>query len=228
MTTALSQAKEIFDGVMLSDAGIYYSGPRSTIPYFKIGLSPESVDWLESIKEALTLLGINIRNKYPQIRNSISKGKPYLYSHLISDASPILKIEHSRWYINRIKIVPKDITITPVLLANWYMGDGSNHRSTSGHRQLRFSTEGFTESEVDFLINQLVLREIPAHKYQSGKGFIISIQEFDEVNQLLNTMKPFILPSFNYKLPLSEHTPLIVITDKLGRTRLNRRIYDNA
>ena len=53
----------------------------------------------------------------------------------------------------KIKIVPKDLKLTPIVLAYWIAGDGSWDRSRNA---VKICTNGFTENEVKFLIDNLL------------------------------------------------------------------------
>lgn len=58
--------------------------------------------------------------------------------------------DHPRW--KRRKIVPQNITLTPLSLCVWYMEDGSNYAKDAN---ITLETQGFTPEEVDFLIERL-------------------------------------------------------------------------
>lgn len=54
---------------------------------------------------------------------------------------PTIKLERKRWYPDDIKIVPEDVSITPISVLIWYLGDGSIHK-VRGH--ITISSQSFT------------------------------------------------------------------------------------
>lgn len=76
----------------------------------------------------------------------------YYFSVTNSSLIPI----RERWYPNGKKIVPKNLIFTPLMVLNWFMGDGSTS-FTKNKKQvnLTLSTESFTKEEVIFLKNGL-------------------------------------------------------------------------
>jgi hypothetical protein len=79
---------------------------------------------------------------------------------------PIWNRVGKRWYMHdsqgclmyhpvtnrKIKIVPQDLILTPLMLCIWYMDDGSNYPKDAN---LTLETEGFAKTEVEFLIERL-------------------------------------------------------------------------
>src|ERR1035437_8897010 len=94
------EAQEIFDGAILSDAGVYVQVGNN--PYFSIGLSGEvdHFDWLYHIKEALVTLDFDVTNTYPKRYNSVSHDKPYVQQLLRSSNNEMLWSHRNRWYPN--------------------------------------------------------------------------------------------------------------------------------
>jgi hypothetical protein len=69
---------------------------------------------------------------------------------------PVFTEYHNKWYIERNKIIPKDLILTPLTMAVWFADDGcvSTPKNT---RQITtiFCTHSFTYDETNFLANQL-------------------------------------------------------------------------
>lgn len=61
-----------------------------------------------------------------------------------------IKYLRDKWYKEKIKIVPKDIKITPKVLYWWFLGDGF-----IGDYCIYFCTEAFTKEENMFLSNEI-------------------------------------------------------------------------
>ena len=74
-----------------------------------------------------------------------------------------------RWYKykdgKRYKSVPTDVSITPISVMMWYLGDGSVTQPNEGKRiMVRFSTDGFLKEEVEFLSERMRSIGIKAHR----------------------------------------------------------------
>lgn len=78
----------------------------------------------------------------------------YLWGHAIETHTHACFTElRQKWYPDGIKIIPKDIELTPLTLAIWMCDDGSNHAKHG--RNLRLHTNCFTFEDVNFLKEKL-------------------------------------------------------------------------
>lgn len=205
-------ANQVIDGALLSDAGVYYQTGSNSIHFEILVDGAEHIDWLLSIKNALTTLGIYVPCDYPIIRHKMSRGKHYMVVRVVSSDTQHLKSLRDRWYPHGIKIVPDDLVLTPIVLANWFIGDGS----TSWMRTpaylgviLRLCTNSCTESEVDRLIdmiNRLGIDNVHKnHCISNTSGLkqpIIVIREADTINEFIKLIAPYVCDSYRYKLKL--------------------------
>jgi hypothetical protein len=201
-----STANQILDGAIISDAGVYPTA-HCVNPRFKIGLAKDiHIDWMLQIKEALITLGVNVYDKYP---------KTYLAStDLRSSVSPILSPIKNRWYNDKTKIVPYDLIITPIMLANWFMGDGSS--TYIGVNKLSvvimLHTDKFTEQEVNRLISQLKILGLQdtylGHNTNKDKTRIypiIKISTSGCVGKFMDMIIPYMCKSFEYKIKYAKY-----------------------
>jgi hypothetical protein len=105
----------------------------------------------------------------------------------------------SRFYENRRKVVPQDLELSALSMAVWFMDDGS--RKSNQCRGLYLNTQGFTDSEVNFL--RVVIRRdigVETSVRQQRDGLQIYIPS-SSVTDVIEYMYPEILPSMRYKLP---------------------------
>jgi len=72
--------------------------------------------------------------------------KTYVQYCFKTKSLPIFTETHKRFYVDRVKIVPKDIEYSPETLLFWYIGDGELE-SNSGYVKLH--TNSFTFQEVE-------------------------------------------------------------------------------
>ncbi len=197
------QAFEVFEGAMLSDAGLGLHHHRGA--YFDMALStkPLPIDWLEHVKIALEVLGTEACSGHPKVLKSISKGKPYTYCRLSTTTSSFLDSQYPRWYKNGSKGVPGDLLLTHVSLANWFMGDGGSSWMKSRYVIVRFHTEAFNKEDnmqlVDGLNDLGVSINVGHRKTQGGQPYLYTGNSI-EVMKLMDMIEPHIVPSFGYKI----------------------------
>jgi hypothetical protein len=104
-----------------------------------------------------------------------------------------------RFYVNHRKVVPKDLELSALSMAVWFMDDGS--RKSNQCRGLYLNTQSFTEGEVELLrsvIRRDVGVETSVRKQKDGLQIYIPSSS---VTELILYMHSEILPSMRYKLP---------------------------
>lgn len=211
------EAFEAFDGAMLSDSQLIRSH-NSGNAYFNLSQSGyEHMDWLIAVEGALAALGIKPCEGYPKILSSVSKGVKYDYCRLDTKVSELLTVQYYRWYPESSrtrgdKIVPKDLKLTPLSLAHWFMGDGSAFISTKTVRGyvedsvgLAFASAGFDEESITILEQELgrldltKLRRQKDRRVEVGSGINLVTQSKAEINRVICLVEPYVVPSFRYK-----------------------------
>ena len=198
-----NRAMEVLDGVMVSDGKVKLSfGRRSLNPTPVFMLAQTGVrhkDWLELVRKALASLGTTTSEAKEYIDRSL---KIRVFTQFHSHVSPYIGYLRERWYPGGIKQVPADFELTPVSLANWYMGDGLSsydRRFRIVAVVTRFSTASFSEEDNEFLIEQLHNLGISATIGHSGKYPHINISQFS-VNYLMDIVEPYVVSSYLYKI----------------------------
>jgi hypothetical protein len=119
---------------------------------------------------------------------------------------------HKQWYILNeetkkfTKVVPLNISelLTPRGLAHWLMGDG--YWDTAGKTVL-ICTDNFTEIEVELLIKTLKdnfdLLATKKRRIKANKEVCWRIRlsgKSENITKLRTLVKPYFIPSLNYKL----------------------------
>lgn len=130
-----AQEMEILDGIMLADGHIdpQIHGGRLTYGCkFR-----ETLFDIEKSLPSLTFSN-HWQSKITNCWHFKSRGNPHLLR------------EHSRWYPEKKKIVPKDVRITPLSCYWWMIGDGCGQKY---HIQL--ATNGFLKEDNQFLCEKL-------------------------------------------------------------------------
>lgn len=128
--------KQVLEGLILSDGCLSETSRISS----RLTFGFKFKETVEDILQALPSLKFST-----PWQSQVSKcwhSKSSFYSDLL--------LENKRWYLNRKKIVPKDICLSPISCYWWFIGDGYN---SGGNVYL--CTDCFTKKEVKFLINKL-------------------------------------------------------------------------
>lgn len=197
------RAQEVFDGVMLSDGHLCCRNKRST--YFSIDLSgQEHLDWLELIKAALIILGLEVPPHQPHLYKGTSRGKLFLLLSMRTYCSPYLAYPRQRWYPDGKKIVPADLQLTPFMLANEMMGDGSSGWNKTGYVFTYFATQGFDLDSIVRLeekLHRIGLETGRSHNGRVVKGSGIKVTvKGESIGKLMSMVAPYIVPSYQYKI----------------------------
>ena len=96
------------------------------------------------------------------------------------------------FYSRNKKIVPKDIRLTPLSLAVWYMDDGC-----FSDNKCIIATDGFSQEDISFL-RKLLLEKFNLKSSVKNKSKLLIKKESIEPFFLL--IRPYIIPSMLYKI----------------------------
>jgi hypothetical protein len=104
-----------------------------------------------------------------------------------------------RFYVDRRKVVPSDLELTPLSMAVWFMDDGS--RKSSQCRGLYLNTQSFTPGEVE-LLQVLMRRDVGAETSvrKQADGLQIYVPS-SSVGNMTAFIGREVIPSMRYKLP---------------------------
>lgn len=114
----------------------------------------------------------------------------------------------SKWYPDGMKIVPKDIDLTPLGCAHWFVQDGHNRQDK---REAILHTNAFTVGDVEFLIKMLRVKlNIKCHwrfKRLGCQPIIVMGNQFGDEGyfEFLEMIRPHMKWNcFAYKVDVSE------------------------
>jgi hypothetical protein len=184
---------EIIIGELLGDGNLTIDHRNiefNGLPYYRHSSKYEKyLKWLSSCIPCLKWNETSIINhKYEK-----KDGSQLISYRLRSQCHPDLLNIYKSFYIiengEQKKIVPKDLILTPTMIRQWFIGDGSAGFFSTGTKkgkqnkawQVYFSTFCFSEKEIEHLINQLSLYGIKSVKNRKKKGICIRIssESFD-------------------------------------------------
>ena len=194
-----ADAAQVFNGVMLSDGSMRILSGRSVgFELAQGGLDHR--DWLLVAKFMMFALGVRCHGPNHYTVGSHDQLKIYSCSN-----KGFLASQYERWYPNKRKRVPLDIELTPISLANWYMGDGCRRSHYSHFVSADFCTDGFAPEDLDLLLTQLCdlgLSHISIYQHYSSrerKHGRINIHSVD-FPKFVEMVRPFTVQSFCYKI----------------------------
>lgn len=188
--------KDILIGLMLGDGNLEFDGYKSSRLQVKQSEpKKEYVLWLFSHFSAMVRTPpkqrLDTRQWYFGTRSTV-------------------ELEHLRsiFYQNRRKIVPMHIGAlfkSPITLAVWFMDDGSLDYRLKYHYSFSLSTDAFRIEEVRLLQRVLERRfgiqssvQTPSSR---GTKYVKLYIGKDGRDRFLETINPYILSCFAYKLP---------------------------
>lgn len=112
--------------------------------------------------------------------------------------------QYDRWYPRGRKIIPRDVEISPALLATWYLDDGCRERNRAV-----FCTEGFDDDSVLFVAERL--REFgifPTLVRHRGGGLRLYVgnggygqEEHYSAERFFTYIGPYVPAAMRYKVP---------------------------
>lgn len=102
---------------------------------------------------------------------------------------------YNQFYVNNRKIIPNNLELDPLMLAVWYMDDGSRC-----DKSCYFNTQQFPEQEQELLM-RLLLRYFGLHaRRDRDKNYYRLRLNVIESRKLVDIIRPFIIPSMTYKI----------------------------
>ncbi len=202
------------DGCMCVDKRDWNKNGNAHFECSHIEKNLDYIEWKRDILENITsctISRIEPRNK-PFPNGKIANQKPQY--RVRTSRHPFFNKFRERLYGTGKKILdPHYFTLfDEESLAIWYMDDGSlgrdiEKRNINKHYRLRvlLCTQSYTLIEnlfiKDFLKNKFELEfNLNRIKYPSGLKYNLRLDYQDQVDKFIELVKPYILPSFYYKI----------------------------
>lgn len=106
----------------------------------------------EICNDIITPAGISLSERFDQRTKKI-----YYSCNFETRALIALNEFHTKWYQNRIKVIPNDLKLNSEIIAIWVCDDGmlNTNKSSSNRFQLSLATNSFSKDEVHFLCQLL-------------------------------------------------------------------------
>lgn len=103
-----------------------------------------------------------------------------------------------QFYQNNKKIIPKDLVLDPIILAIWYMDDGSKCRN----HDIYLNTQQFSMSDQNILLYKLRDLGISARLNKDKQYYRIRILK-EGIQKFMEIISPHVIESMRYKLVMT-------------------------
>jgi hypothetical protein len=186
--------KSILMGKILGDATLERNGRNVRLRISQTDRQKDYVIWLyEELRDFTT--------KKPRIVKTTSSFGVFNQFRFDTFSLPVFNYYREMFYKKGKKIIPHNINHIlkePLCLAIWYMDDGYKRTDNSG---LYICSSGFTIKENNVLQHCLKINfGIETNLHFAGSYVRLHIPS-RFIAKFSKLVKPFILPSFRYKLP---------------------------
>lgn len=200
--------KQVLDGLLLGDGSIPnpHNGKKLKdylhCSYFT--LTSEHQEFANHVKE---ILPFKFRTYEKDRKVTIINGKEYKCSKaydVTSVTDKCLNDYRTKWYPNNIKIIPKDLIISPISVKYWFYGDGStsyiNYKNIPRYVELTLCTNNFSISDCEVLIEKLknVGLNLRIHLTKNQQPVLFASKTENIIN-FLNYIGKCTLNCFEYK-----------------------------
>lgn len=130
----------------------------------------------------------------PKARKNNGKRVAYRFT---TRSLPQFTTLYKQFFFNGKKRIPANIILSPLVLAIWFMDDGSRSRTS-----VYLNTQQFSLEEQNLLCTMLYKQwQIEATLNKDKHYWRIRIR-VNSIEKFINLVKPYLLPEFYYKLPL--------------------------
>lgn len=183
----------LIEGLLLGDAWV--GSRNNNTAYLQIFQTKRNKEWLFTLKKIFEDNNINCSDIKLRRRamNKIINKKRVFCNEMYGFNTSFYKtfFEYAiKWYPKGKKIVPNTVDLSPISLAQWYMGDG-----TLCKRQLQFATNGFDEHSCEILSNKL--NDI--YGWHPKLYTCLTLLRKNEISEFLELTRPYKVNCFNYK-----------------------------
>lgn len=199
-TTNLSNHhKQILEGCLLGDGSVFC--PKIT-SYFELTSIHE--EFANHLQEVLPFekskVGIRDRQKTTIHGIEYNCKKSYVFKTLRDNS---LADFRKKWYPQGIKIIPKDLKLSPNTIKYWFYGDGSTswikYKNINRYLHMTFCTNNFTIEDCELLKSKLDDLGFKFEIYLQRKQPVLITSKTNIVKDILNYMGECSINAFDYK-----------------------------
>lgn len=162
--------KDLIDGLLLGDGSMCKRAKNARYRH-----SCKHIEYLKFVITALQKYGVEIPTIYDK-DNGYGTGRIF---QIQSRVSVQLTEHYSRWYSEKKKVVPEDVSLTPLTILHWYIGDGWLDTDKGYLRQIGLATHSFSPLEREVLCSKLIELGLKAANRPDGRINICKSSVFD-------------------------------------------------
>jgi uracil-DNA glycosylase family 4 len=182
--------------------------------------SSHSLKQKEYVQKFINILG-DYNVKYDEGYTTNKAGKKFKFCRYWTSTFPYFRYLKDIWYRNNRKVIPLNIKLTPIILAVWYMDDGSLFNFRPNAPKAEFACNDFSERDVDLLLRCFYDIGITVKKrYAQGWRLRLNTENSEKLFRIISE---FIIPSLRYKLPLKFRNASF---NNIFRNRTQRSFFD--
>jgi len=186
-----NEGLEFISGELLGDMSITMNGKASA----KIEYGSKYPAYLRWLSMTLSSFGIEQQSKISSHTTPFgSIGFRYC-----SKSYRELTALRKKWYPDGKKSVPRDLKLTPIVMRQWYIGDGALHTGKGKTSWIFFATDCFDRDELCFLADQLSSFNLPITLPASRNIIRIGARGVKRFLDLIGPCPKEIEPWYGYK-----------------------------
>lgn len=219
--------------------------------HYKLEHSTKQTEYFRHKVDVLKSLGFTGKER---INEKVLGGKLHHTISFVVHVNDAMKTAYKYIVNNGRKSIDKKLisSLDAKTLAYWYMDDGSADKSSkstsspgNGYRyyytypipklsKMRLYTYNFTNDEQKLIQNWLVEKfNINSNLVTSKRdGTFIAVNKLEDRENFINTIKPYVIPSMNYKisglLSYSGIAPIDICRKRLSEETPNDSVEDEA
>lgn len=174
------EAKDFIDGELLGDGSLQSRSNYSA----KFIYTSKYKEYINYISKILKSFGIKQSGKIVKYYNK--KRNCYTHHYSSCDYVELLPI-YKKWYPSGKKIIPKDLELNPLILRQFYIGEGCLRHHKKGRPNIVLSTEAFVYNDIENLcqkLNKLDFKVSMHKKYNNHTIYISSYSTKDFLNYI--------------------------------------------
>lgn len=181
--------KSVIIGTMLGD-GYLRIVPGRRDAFLEVNHAHNQCEYVEWKYKVLE----NVSGKSPIVRNGNGKRRAIRF-HTRQSAE--LTQLYNWFYKDKTKVIPSDLVLDPLILATWFMDDGSWCRASDVY----LNTQQFSHHDQQILLDALVKIGLQASLNKDKEYQRIRFVK-TSIPALVELVKPHIIPSMQYKIGL--------------------------
>lgn len=146
--------RQILEGHLLGDGSLTRPLNNNSCSLFRVTRKTEDKNYLMwSVKHFENFIyetGVVDRDRF-----DTRTQKTYYCSEFHTKSLPIFTEYYNKWYPDGKKAIPKDLELTPLMLAVWLADDGTFTIEQSKYLSIKIATNSFSYKSIKSIINQL-------------------------------------------------------------------------